>query len=119
MKDLRWDEYEEVVFVGKSIGTVVAARLAEEMNNKVRLILYTPVEATFSGKMGDAVSFIGDNDPWSIPEDVIRLAKRRGVPISVYSGCNHSLEGKSAVDNLDILKDVMQKTKAFVESGDR
>ena len=43
-------EYEDILFIGKSIGTIVAAKIASESPEKdrIRMILYTPLDDTFT-----------------------------------------------------------------------
>ena len=43
------ETYDELLFVGKSIGTIVAAKLASDMSlqDRTRFVLYTPLEETF------------------------------------------------------------------------
>ena len=43
-------EYEDILFIGKSIGTIVAAKTASESPEKdrIRMILYTPLDDTFT-----------------------------------------------------------------------
>lgn len=114
LKDVDFSKYEEVIIIGKSIGSVVAAKYQEEHINSARLILYTPVEATFRFSINDAVAFIGDSDSWSDLETVKALAGKENVPLHIYAGCNHSLEVSGSVsDNLEILKDVMDKTAEY------
>ena len=44
------EEYEDILFIGKSIGTIVAAKIASESpaKERIRMILYTPLEDTFT-----------------------------------------------------------------------
>jgi len=44
MDFIDFSEYEDVVFIGKSIGTLVACRIKEQYNLPASLILFTPVE---------------------------------------------------------------------------
>lgn len=110
-----FDMYERIVFVGKSIGTVVAARYANEHNIAAKLVLYTPVKATFSFINGDGIAFIGDADPWSELDEVKRLASEKKVPLSIFQACNHSLECDNVEENLKILSEVMKNTKEFLK----
>ena len=45
-------EYDDIVFIGKSIGTIVAAKIAADSSAKARIrqVLYTPLEDTWSAK---------------------------------------------------------------------
>lgn len=115
LSDVDLFAYDEVLFVAKSIGTVAAGHYAAKHLPSVRLVLYTPVDATFEECPADAVAFIGDRDLWSDGDRVKRLAKKKGIPLHTYDGCNHSLETEDVLKNIDILKDVMGKTKVFLE----
>ena len=64
-----------------------------------------------------AVAFIGNSDPWSDVKKVADLSEKQNVKIHIYEGANHSLETKSVRDNLDILKDVMEKTSRYMEES--
>lgn len=107
--------YEEVLFVGKSIGTIMATKYAEESSIKTRMLLYTPLEATFGFDIKDAVAFIGEADPWSDLEQVKVLAVKSDVPLHTYPGCNHSLECADGVmKNIEILEKVMKISGEYV-----
>ena len=45
---------------------------------------------------------------------VIRMSEAQGVPMHVYENANHSLETEDTLQNLKILQDVMEKTKAII-----
>jgi phosphoglycolate phosphatase len=47
LSDIKWEQYEEILFISKSIGTCVAAAYAERNGLAVRHILYTPLKETF------------------------------------------------------------------------
>ena len=47
LSDVKWEQYEEILFISKSIGTCVAAAYAERNGLAVRHILYTPLKETF------------------------------------------------------------------------
>ena len=115
LADVNWDQYDEILFISKSIGTIIATAYANTLKGKeIRHVLYTPLEDTFRFRPEKAISFIGTADPWSDPREVIRLAKDQGVPMYVYEDLNHSLEGTNVLKNLDTLKDVMEKTTQYL-----
>lgn len=112
--DIVWAEYNDVLFISKSIGTIIAASYAEKHALKnVKHILYTPLAQTFSFAPQHAIAFIGTADPWSSMDEIRHLAAANHIPLTEYDDCNHSLECSDAMKNLDILKDVMQKTLNF------
>ena len=101
LKEIDFAVYDEVLFVGKSIGTVIAAQYAEKYVPTAGLVLYTPLEATFFAGMKIAIAFIGEADPWSDLNEVKRLAAQKHVPLYTYSGCNHSLECSNWKKNME------------------
>lgn len=119
LKSTDFSEYDRVLFIGKSIGTFIAAKYAEEYVEKVSLILYTPVEATFRPKLSDAIAFIGDSDPWSCLDDVKKLAETKGVSLNIYNKCNHSLEAGDVSYDLSVLTEVMKITEVFIAEKEK
>ena len=120
-------QYDEILLVGKSIGTCLAAKIAKEVIlpkipdkvlMKMKLIFYTPLEETFSyydgNGAGNAIAFIGDKDPWSVLDEVKRLAADNFVPLHLYPDCNHSLETDDALRNIEILGEVLRLTQEFL-----
>ncbi len=123
LKGVKWDEYDDIIFISKSIGTVIATSFAREKELKnVRQVLYTPLEYSFAGLDDDkeqnpkkVISFIGTADPWSEVPRVIQIAEGVNVPIHIYEDANHSLETPDTMRNISILEDVMEKTKEFLQ----
>lgn len=114
LADIVWTEYDDVLFISKSIGTIIAASYAARHGVKnVRHILYTPLAQTYLFVPENAVGFIGTADPWSDTWEILRLSDANHIPLTVYEGCNHSLECGDTMKNLEILREVMQKTKEF------
>ena len=110
--------YDEILFVGKSIGTVAAAEIAAQSpaSDRIRFVLYTPLEETFSLPFGEAIVFTGSADPWvgkarsRIPE----LCRERGIPCTVVPDANHSLECGDVLADLKALRAVMKETARFL-----
>lgn len=62
---LNLSEYDDIVFIGKSIGTVVACKIKEIYNLNVQLILFTPIEDTLryiKGKNNILLVSLGTKD---------------------------------------------------------
>lgn len=119
LADVSWADYEELLFVSKSVGTIIAASYAKKYGlSRARHILYTPLAQTFQFAPEQAVAFIGTADPWSDTAEIIRLAGENQIPIAVYEGCNHSLECDDTMKNIENLRDVMQKTMDFCRQQD-
>lgn len=116
LKDVSWNEYEEVVFIAKSIGTTLAANIADELKlDNLKLILLTPLAQTFQWPIRNAQAFIGTADQFNTSDSIKVLCDKNDVPLHVYEGGNHSLEVDDTFENIRILTDVMDKIKSFVE----
>ncbi len=102
--------YEDILFIGKSIGTLAAAKYAADHEINAKQIWYTPVEATFSFGTKEALAFIGDKDPYSDVNKVKRMADEMGITLYTYPDCNHSLECGKVDRDIETLRDVMLKT---------
>lgn len=115
LKDIDFSEYSDIIFIGKSMGTVIAAEYATEHNIKAMQIWLTPVEATFScarvyhDLFRNAIAFIGDADTWSDVAKVQQLAEEQKIWLKVIPDCNHSLEHEwfTLDEELDVLRRVM------------
>lgn len=118
LADIVWTEYDDILFVSKSIGTIIAASYAKKHGLAcAKHILYTPLAQTFLFAPDNAIGFIGTTDPWSNIDEMIRLSKTNHIPLTVYKDCNHSLECNDTLRNLEIIKDVMQKTMDFYRTN--
>ncbi len=113
---IAFNEYSELLFVGKSIGTVAAAAIAEEIpaGPELRMLLYTPLEETFSYPVRNALIFTGDADPWTGKRRIPELCRERGIPCCVIPGANHSLETDDPMEDLRNLKRIMKKSLQFI-----
>lgn len=115
LADIAWNAYEDILFVSKSIGTIIAASYAEKYElNGVKHILYTPLAQTYHFAPRNAISFIGTSDPWSNVDEIIRLSEEHHIPLTTYEGCNHSLECDDILRNIEIIYEVMRRTRDFI-----
>ena len=111
-----FSEYDTILFIGKSIGTIVAAEIASHspVPERIHFVLYTPLEDTFRFPLGDAIAFTGDADPWVKCGAIPERCKEKGVPCHVIPDANHSLETGSVKDDIENLEKIMKKTRKFI-----
>lgn len=120
LQDTQFQEYDEIIFVSKSIGTVIACETEKKLilTDKVRHFLLTPVPAAIPYlKNVKGVFFCGTADPY-IPEKTVRTAARMYPEKTggIFENCNHSLEQPGdTLGNLENLKKVMECLKWFLE----
>ena len=112
-----WSEFEDILFVSKSIGTIVAAMAEEYYDVKARHVLYTPFKDTFSFSVKEGIAFHGTADPWVIDHE--GLSKCSTVPMVVIDNVNHSLEGKNVIENIKILQYVIETSEEVIRGKQR
>ena len=108
--------YEDIIFVGKSIGTVTALQYARAHGVNARFVLLTPVEQTIqflpTGE-SSAIVFHGTADPWARTEVITSACADRNIPLHVVAGANHSLETGDVYTDLANLQQVLEQIQKF------
>lgn len=114
--DLGLEKGDEIVFLSKSIGTVLALFCAKEVQLSCRHVLYTPLVEAFRFPVGSAaMAFSGTRDPWADHERIRSLCYEHEVPLISFDEANHSLETGDVLGNLHILQQVMEETNRFLD----
>ncbi len=114
LKNIDWNQYGQVLFIAKSVGTVVATAYAHAHGLSCHFILFTPVEATFAVPAGNAIAFHGTADPWAATEPLSRLCREANVPLYITENANHSLETGDVLLDIRNLQTVMEQAEAFM-----
>lgn len=99
-----FSDFENIVFVSKSIGTVSAAKFAFTKNLKVKHIFFTPLEETFNFNQKNAIVFHGTSDAWIKTQKLKTLCKEQNLSLNLFENANHSLETGDIFVDLEFLK---------------
>lgn len=116
LKDVNYENYKELLFISKSVGTVVAAAYAQKHGLSTQNIYYTPVEATFRFEVRPGIVFHGTKDGWVETDLIRRECAKRQFPLHIVEGANHSLEVGDAAADIQILAQVMEETERYLKS---
>lgn len=95
LRDIDWSEYEDIVFVAKSLGTVVSCMVKERLEIPARLILFTPLEETLPYiRKENAVllTAMGDRDHYLAAPRLTALCEREGITCHIEPGIGHRME---------------------------
>lgn len=114
LRNTDFSQYEEIVFISKSIGTIAATAYARQHQIRCRNIFYTPLEETFLFAPKNGIAFTGTADPWVHSEKIMELCTVAGIPLEVIENGNHSLETGHTITDLDNLRKIMEKTVAYL-----
>lgn len=108
-------EYEDIVFVGKSMGTVVACKLKEELQIDASLVLFTPLNDTMPYMKSDnrvVLAAAGDNDRFMDKEVLCKHCEAENVPCYIEPGVGHAMEVKDDLaKNLQVISNVIGRLK--------
>jgi len=129
LAEVDWKAYDEIVLVGKSVGTAVAASYARQYimqsdNHssdggksfpKVKTVYLTPLLETFQFvEESVGIAFHGNADPWAETDKLKGLSKESKIPLYIYEGGNHSLETGDVETDIKTLQDVMKKINEYL-----
>ena len=100
-------DYEEIVFLSKSVGTVEAGWIAETLGLKVRQIFLTPLEEAMGYCRADSKVVIGTRD--SAFPAVKTYCEKHQIDALYIEDADHALEiaGKPE-ESIEVLKKVIE-----------
>ena len=115
LRDVDWSSYEEVLFIGKSIGTAIAACCGQKLGINIKYVFLTPLEETFLfTEKAAGIAFHGNSDPWAETDTIIRKCEEYDIPLYIYENANHSLETGNILKDIESAHDVMQKVYSYI-----
>lgn len=107
LQDICWEEYEDILFVSKSIGTVISSAFARRHQFSAKNILFTPLQQTFLFADGNGIVFHGTADPWADTKDITEGCKKLNLPLILTDEGNHSLETGDTLKDLENLQQII------------
>lgn len=116
LQDVKFSKYDEVLFISKSVGTAVAGTYARMHDLKTRNVYYTPVTESLLRMQQEGIVFHGTNDGWADTAFVVESCERMNYPLYLTENANHSLETGDVIRDLENLRDIMKKTKEYIDS---
>ena len=118
LADVDMSGCEDILFIGKSIGTVAAACIAAEspVRDRIRFVMYTPLDETFACPLKDAIVFTGSADPWVGGEVncIPSLCEQQKISCMIVEDANHSLETPDPQTDVWNLRVIMDRTADFI-----
>ena len=114
LEDISWEKYEDIVFISKSIGTVVSSTIAKEKGLSVRSIVFTPLAETFVNLEGRAIVFHGTADPRAETEEIAAACREKELPLFITEEANHSLETGDVMNDVRNLAEILEQVRSFL-----
>lgn len=111
LQETNFSKYSDIVFVSKSLGTVIAGWVEEKLCVKVRHIYLTPIKETLAYiENGENIISVvaGTKDKFLDAEILREHCIRRNVYLKQINGAGHRLEIWRDMDkNIEILREVV------------
>ena len=117
IQSIAFEEYESIIFIAKSIGTVVACKIKEMYKIPASLILFTPLNDTlpYINNKND-IHFIsaGENDRYLDSKTLRELCKKESIKCYIEPNVGHRMEVKGDIRrNLEIIFNVINKMEVI------
>ena len=114
LNGINWSEYGEILFIGKSVGTVVCTSFAKQHRLSCRQILFTPVYETFDFADCSCIAFHGTADPWAETETVREKCRQLNIQLYETDNAHHSLETGDTDRDISLLRQVMKTVREYI-----
>lgn len=113
LQDVDWESYTHIVFASKSIGTVIALWLEEELKLlPVTHILLTPLNQTLplmEQEHGFRCIVTGTEDSFVDLGRLREICGRKKYPLTIIDGVGHRLETEeNFMENLEIIRRIAE-----------
>lgn len=120
LERIDFSKYEKVIFVSKSVGTVIGAIYAKQAGISPYHILITPLDYTFQFMEDcDGSVFCGTEDALVKYAVIKKICKEQGLAYHSFKGCNHSLETGDVEMDLEHMNRYVSVVKEIVADLDK
>ena len=115
MQDIHPEDWDRIVFISKSIGTIVASDYQKNHGIEGDNVYFTPVADTFRFiRDASGIAFHGTNDPWTADVSVEDLCHKHHIPCTLLSNADHSLETGDVWTDMDALSKIMRQVQSYL-----
>jgi len=113
VKEIDFSVYDDIVFVSKSMGTIIAGWLGETLNNKnIRHIYLTPVNDTLQyikNRKNISIVIAGTADDFINLKNLKTQCEQEKIKLELIADADHGLNIIGDVNtNIDILKRIVE-----------
>lgn len=116
LKFINFSDYDDIVFISKSIGTIGAAMVAKQEDVPARHVFFTPLNQLFSfSDPWDALVYSGTGDRFVNPEFLKAECEKMNYRLHSIEGAKHSLETGEAMTDLRNLVTIMEELDGFLK----
>ncbi|WMJ81651.1 alpha/beta hydrolase [Clostridium sp. MB40-C1] len=108
--------YKKIIFIGKSLGTIIQNELSKELVNYEQVHIYlTPVDKTFENITNHLCLVItGTADNKINSFNMLKIEKMKNIELVKIDGGNHRLECSDTLKSIEMLKETMKILREFI-----
>lgn len=116
LKQIDFSAYGEIVFVAKSIGTVLAGWIREKINKDVKVIFLTPLKGSFEYMdQKNSLVIAGTLDRLLAKEELAEYCQKNGICFHQFEGAGHAIVNrKDPIKSAEILTSIVKLYDAFI-----
>ncbi len=120
IKDVAFVEYEDVVFISKSLGTALAGRLAQRLDISPRQLFLTPIPELFAhiSEPARVIGMVtGTEDRVLDYRTVEKFCAQHGISCMTVSGVGHNLKYEDAEKTEALNRSIVAMCAGSQEAG--
>ncbi len=113
LKNIDFNAYTDIVFISKSVGTILACYFSEYFSISPNHLFLTPDQETLARIQPSFYVMglvIGDEDPHIHYEDIVRFANKYNFPFLVIPTAGHNLKPEAESD-FDAIRSILPLCK--------
>ncbi|MCD7756574.1 MAG: hypothetical protein LUH45_00135, partial [Clostridiales bacterium] len=114
LRRVDFDQYNEILFLSKSIGTAIACAYGQRHGLRTRNVYFTPVAETFLFQEQPGIVFHGTGDSWADTAVIQAECEKRDLPLYLVPNADHSLETGDVLNDLSTLRSVMETVERYI-----
>lgn len=96
--------YEQIIFISKSMGTLIAGEVARKLQRQIKHVFLTPVNETVPYiNDSNGIVIYGSNDPLFNSENLKKIELKANLKIIEIPKADHGLETGNVDENLSNL----------------
>lgn len=113
LKAIEFENYSEVLFISKSIGTLEAVWISDKLGIDVKHIFITPIKETLPQILGRSCKVIAGTKDSILPKEILEdFCRVNNIKCLFIEGADHSLEiPNDPIKSIDRLKEVVSYVK--------
>ena len=109
----------EIVFVSKSIGTVIAGWISARLGRAVKNVFYSPLRGTLPFmKSEDCIVFAGTKDRLFDARELEAFCRENQIDATIFEGAGHAIVNREDPEaSVRILDEIVRKLDEYVSAS--